>query len=209
MTVALLSCAGAMLLTAFSGLGALYAAVAWSGLSFGAWWSLGPALVADRFGERAFASIYGLSSIASGFASFLLSTLLAGRLYEARADVPAPGPPGEPAMCIGHSCFRDAFLALGGLALLAACLSVWLATKMRPLYRGPRGKALRYDAFVSAHGTSAAGLAMQACVDSTLLRVRQLLCRCMRCRCFCFCCSRQAQAGPRQGAQTAASGSVQ
>lgn len=176
--MALLSCAGAMLLTAFSGLGALYAAVAWSGLSFGAWWSLGPALVADRFGERAFASIYGLSSIASGFASFLLSTLLAGRLYEARADVPAPGPPGEPAMCIGHSCFRDTFLALGGLALLAACLSVWLAVKMRPLYRGPRGKALRYDAFVAAHGSSAVGMAVQAALDAALGRLQALLCSC-------------------------------
>jgi len=147
LVAALCSSVGAMVLVAFADLTWLLVGAAWAGLSFGAFWSLGPALVADRFGERAFAPVYALSSIATGLASYLLSTLLAAGLYQRQLDAAAA----EGTVCLGQACFRDAFLTIAGIAVLAALLASFFSRKLRSLYRGPQGRALRYDAFVSSY----------------------------------------------------------
>jgi MFS family permease len=136
-----------MVLVAFADLTWLLVGAAWAGLSFGAFWSLGPALVADRFGERAFAPVYALSSIATGLASYLLSTLLTAGLYQRHLDAAAA----EGTVCLGQACFRDAFLTIAGIAVLAALLASFFSRKLQSLYRGPQGRALRYDAFVSSY----------------------------------------------------------
>lgn len=84
---------------AFSGLTFLPACVVVTGLCFGSFATFAPVAATELFGEKAAGTVYGLIGSAPAVGSFVLNTLLAGRMYdrEARLTPPAPAPPGAPA----------------------------------------------------------------------------------------------------------------
>lgn len=75
-----------------------------AGLVFGAHWALMPATTADLFGPRHFAANQSIMHLSTAIGALLLSTELAGTLFERRGR--AHGDPKN--MCIGPDCFRSA-----------------------------------------------------------------------------------------------------
>lgn len=121
-------------------------------------WSLGPALVADRFGEHRFASIYALTSASTALASYLFSAVMAARLYEQQIDDDAAaartaGTAAGVNVCIGSDCFKWAYLILAICNAGGVLAGVILTAKLAPLYRGgPNCAPLRYDGFIQYYG---------------------------------------------------------
>jgi len=92
--------------------GRLHLAVAVAGLSFGSLWSFAPVVVGELFGERHAGAIYGCLGTSPAVGSFLLNTLVAGRVYDAHSRPSPPAPPGAPPSgprCVGGACFRLSF----------------------------------------------------------------------------------------------------
>jgi hypothetical protein len=140
------SMVGAMALAAAATTATLPLATAWAGFSYGGFWSLGPALLADRFGSAQFGAIYAVSSLATAAGSFSLNVGLATAVYRANiAD-------GGGADCFGAACFRLTFLVLAALTATAAAAAAVLAVRLRSLYVGVRGAAVAYDAYAAARG---------------------------------------------------------
>lgn len=132
--------AGAQALLAFSSLGggALYLGVLATGFTYGGFWSLGPSLVAERYGPRSFASIYSVTSLATAVASYALNAGLAASVYQSHT------PPGETTCTAGIVCFQATFLTLAGLNVVGAAFAAWLAVRMRRFYDPATGRALPY-----------------------------------------------------------------
>lgn len=128
LTVSVMSMALSMLITAFADLGVLYFSVFLTGFSYGGFWSLMPALLADRFGNRSFATLYAVASLAPAAGSLLLGEKMASAIYVANS------PPGSNT-CVGDGCFRGTFLILCGLCAVASGIGGYLALKLRDFYR--------------------------------------------------------------------------
>ena len=119
------------------GNGLLYVGVCLTGAAYGSFWSLGPSLVADRFGTRCFASLYNVVSLFTAVASFVFSGEMAGAFYAAAT-------PSGAADCEGPGCFRNTFLVLAGLCAVAALAAAVLAVRLRDLYVPETGVARAY-----------------------------------------------------------------
>lgn len=136
LTIAVLSMAGATALLSASNLTSLYAGSIWVGASYGAFWSVGPPLVADRFGARAFAAIYSLSSISTAIASYALSAGLAASVFDAHSHDGG-------ATCLGIACYQTTFIVLSALCGVGTLAGLMLTRRLRPLYND-KGQARRY-----------------------------------------------------------------
>ena len=149
--------AAAQLTMAFATLenGLLFVGVAVTGAAYGSFWSLGPSLVADRFGVRSFASLYNVVSLWTAAASFLFSAEMAGAFYAART-------PAGAASCVGVLCFQDTFLVLAGLCSLAAAAAALLAVRLRDLYEPGTGVARDYAAWAARNPAQARGTLARA-----------------------------------------------
>jgi MFS family permease len=117
-----------MLVNAFADKNVLYASVCVSGFAYGGLWATYPALVADRFGTKAYGTMYTLSLLSPAAIGVLLSDTLASAVYKANS------PPGSNT-CVGEGCFRTTFLVVCAISAVAAVLSVLLTNRMSKLYR--------------------------------------------------------------------------
>ena len=109
----------------------LYGAVVLGGYAYG---GVNGGIVpcySELWGFGAFASLYSAGSLAEGAASYLMATLLFGRLYE--RDLASQGRPAS-ATCVGRGCFLPAALVAAALAAVAAALCAALALRSRPRY---------------------------------------------------------------------------
>jgi MFS family permease len=145
--------AASQALLAFSSLGggALYLGVMATGFTYGGFWSLGPSLVAERYGPRAFASIYSVTSLTTAVASYALNAGLAAGVYQAHT------PPGATTCTVGIACFQTTFLTLAGLNVAGAAVAAWLAVRMRRFYDPATGRALPYHVIAADLAASSGG----------------------------------------------------
>ena len=136
--------ASAQLVMSFAtlGNGLLFVGVGVTGAAYGSFWSLGPSLVADRFGTRCFASLYNVTSLWTALASYLFSGVMAGAFYAAAASGSGGA---SSADCSGSICFRNTFLVLSGLCALAALAAAVLAVRLRDLYVPETGVARSFS----------------------------------------------------------------
>ena len=133
----------------------LYGGVLLSGLSYGAFWSLLPTLVAELFGVDSFASTYNTFSLAVSLASFVLATHLVAVIYDANtldealppmppgASAPSPppcppgaspSPPSQP-LCYGDGCFRVTHLVTPALCACGVATTALLWMRTRRFYQ--------------------------------------------------------------------------
>ena len=115
---------------------------------------MGPALIAERYGGRYFASINSLTNVATAVASYALNAGLAAAVYQAHT------PAGSTA-CTGPACFQLTFLVLAALNVLGTGLAVWVLARTRRLYDA-RGRAVDYNEFAAGETASPAAAAIEA-----------------------------------------------
>lgn len=99
-----------------------------SGLAFGGFQGVVPAITSEIFGLRNFATNYAMIQLGPAAGSYFLATYLAGTLFDREARKFKHG------ACKGPACFRLAFLVIAGFALLALILSVVLHRRTKHLY---------------------------------------------------------------------------
>lgn len=129
----------AQIALALSPLQFIYPGVLLSGFCYGAFWSLGPSFLSDRFGVRAFGAINSLSAFSTALSTYIFSVGMAATLYQQRIA------PGGGTVCMGHECFDTSFTVLAVLcAVVALPLAVWLALRTRQFY-DERGGSRPYD----------------------------------------------------------------
>jgi len=95
-----------------------------TGLGYGGLWSLCPAMLAERYGIFNFGKIFGLTTTAPAFTSFLFNEVFASWVYEAHISTDHE----EDGVCLGTSCFMLSCLVIGGLGVAAAfvpLLTTW------------------------------------------------------------------------------------
>lgn len=121
----------------------LYLGTMMTGFAYGGFWSLGPPLIADRFGMKAFAATYSLTSLWTAGASYLLSATMASMIYQSHIPSSAP----DQVDCLaGAACYRDTFVILACLCGACGLMGIWLTRRMRPVY-DDTGKAIPYTEF--------------------------------------------------------------
>eukprot|EP00164_Ancoracysta_twista_P002476 GFYU01003287.1.p1 GENE.GFYU01003287.1~~GFYU01003287.1.p1 ORF type:complete len:539 (-),score=151.26 GFYU01003287.1:174-1790(-) len=122
--VFLISMAAGQLLAAFATLNMLYPVSILIGVSFGAFWCLLPSISAELFGLEHFGGNYNLGNIGPIAGSFLLSSQLAGKIYDSHTE------PGSKD-CYGPDCFRLSFAIISALCVGGAgsAFILWRNTK--------------------------------------------------------------------------------
>lgn len=146
---------------AFASLESLYVLAPLAGFAYGGAWSLCPALVSERYGGRAFASINSLTNVATAVASYALNSGLAAAVYDAHT-------PAGSTVCSGIQCFQVTFLALAGLNAAGVGLCLLLGARMRRFY-APDGKAVPYAEIESSLPPNA----LAARIEGALCRRRR------------------------------------
>ncbi|KAK9818432.1 hypothetical protein WJX72_012528 [[Myrmecia] bisecta] len=121
----------ASFLNAFASLKLLSLGALLTGMAFGGFQGLTPAVTSELFGLQNFATNYALVQLGSALGSTFLATWLAGTMYD-RALERHPSPTGT---CIGTDCFRTTFLIVAGLSGLAMLLSLLLWSRTRNVYK--------------------------------------------------------------------------
>jgi hypothetical protein len=140
---------GALLVLSMTQLGlasatpvSLHLCVAMSGICFGSFWSFAPVACGELFGERHAGTIYGFIGTSPALGSFLLNTLLAGRVYDAHVRFSPPPPPGAPPSaaprCVGHQCFALTFQVCAAVCTAGAACAYVLLLRTRHMYASPR-----------------------------------------------------------------------
>lgn len=121
----------ASLLFAFVNLPILYISTFLTGIAFGSYWTLTPAILTDLFGYKSLGVIYTSIQVSCVTGSFVLSLGVAGSVYdhEASKDGNTSG------VCIsGSECFAVAFYVTTVLLSVATVLSVWLVKRSWEFY---------------------------------------------------------------------------
>ena len=127
-------------ITAFAPLEVLYLPVVFAGFAFGSFWCLIPTITSEIFGTRYFATIYNTISVGPAIGSVVLSSIMAGSLYDLHSKKYYTGdfgPDGQPLFvqrCVGSQCFQATYLICSCIAFLGACASVILVRRTAKLY---------------------------------------------------------------------------
>jgi MFS family permease len=119
------------MLLPFISIDLLYVPVIICGFAFGCNWSLMPATISELFGAKAFASNYNFIQISASIGDFVLSTALAGHLY----DLERRKQHEDGDECYGRACFRKTFMIIAGLTLLCCIASFSLLLRTRKKYK--------------------------------------------------------------------------
>eukprot|EP00884_Botryococcus_braunii_P006925 jgi/Botrbrau1/16233/Bobra.0066s0019.1 len=122
---------------AFASVATLYPSCMLSGLCFGFYWGLFPVLTSELFGLQNFASNQSIVHLAPTLGGLLLSTFLAGPMYERRRHAQHP--------CLGVACFRDTFLVIAGLAAVGTAVSYVLHVRNCHIYKVLARDVKEYD----------------------------------------------------------------
>jgi len=130
----------ACLITAFAPLEVLYLPVVFAGFAFGSFWCLIPTITSEIFGTRYFATIYNTISVGPAIGSVVLSSLMAGSLYDLHSRAFPTGEfgqDGQPILverCEGKQCFQATYIICSMIAFAGACASVILVRRTAKLY---------------------------------------------------------------------------
>ncbi len=114
----------------FTSIDTLYIPVLIGGFAFGANWSLVPTVISELFGAKAFASNYNFVQLASILGDSVLSTALAGHLY----DLERKRQHHNGTECFGKVCFQKAFIVVAGIAFMSCIASLTLMMRTRKKY---------------------------------------------------------------------------
>ena len=142
----------ACLITAFAPLEVLYLPVVFAGFAFGSFWCLIPTITSEIFGTRYFATIYNTISVGPAIGSVVLSSLMAGSLYDLHSRAFPTGefgPDGQPIYvqrCEGRQCFQATYLICSVIAFAGACASVILVRRTAKLYEMLHRAQVGYEA---------------------------------------------------------------
>jgi len=111
------------------------------GWCFGAlFWAM-PTLVMELFGAKHFGANRGFMGLSPAIGGYLLSTVLAGRAYEANAGGGGGGGEGSDHACVsGAACYHTAWVTNATLSVVAVGLCAWL-NRRRERRRGGGGAA--------------------------------------------------------------------
>jgi MFS family permease len=125
--IAMLVMLTAQLVLGFAQKGALlYVGSVMAGMSYGSFWAITPALVAELWGNQAFGSIYQSLNIAPAVGGFLFSATLAGGIYDKHANNK------EGHLCCGKVCYFETHM------VSASCLAIGIVLVLI-LYKRTRG----------------------------------------------------------------------
>jgi MFS family permease len=113
------------------------------GWCFGAlFWAM-PTLVMELFGAKHFGANRGFMGLSPAIGGYLLSTVLAGRAYEANAGGGGGGGEGSDHACVsGAACYHTAWVTNATLSVVAVGLCAWL-NRRRERRRGGGGGGRR------------------------------------------------------------------
>jgi len=124
------------LLFAFSPINLLFLGIALMGAAYGGMFCIIPTLVSEIFGLKNFGTNLGIVTTAPALGSYLLGTLLAGKLssyFEKKSFIIVQSSDGqlESHHCLGSNCYHYTFLITSGLCLCATLLAfgVWWRQK--------------------------------------------------------------------------------
>ena len=124
------------LLLAYAVNGALYPAVAFLGVCYGAQSSIMIPTVSELFGLRHFGVLGNFMSVGNPLGAFLFSALLAGYIYDNEtAKQEAIGLIASGASCLGPNCFQLTFFILAGVCAAGIILSIVLTLRIKPVYQ--------------------------------------------------------------------------
>lgn len=129
----------AQIIMAFSDLNLLYAGVILTGFFYGGFWSVGPALLGDRYGMKAFAAVYGLSALWTALASYVLSATMASVIYTAHITEP-----NSTDCTAGKACYQTTFIILAILCGIGTLLGLYLVRRLKLLYND-NGTTIPYN----------------------------------------------------------------
>jgi len=101
---------------AFAKVSMLFFGVILCGFTFGGIFCTVATIIADLYGSRYFGANYGVLDSAPAIGSFLLATLLAGRIYDQYANLEHN--------CFGLVCFKETFLITAGVNLGAVVFCI-------------------------------------------------------------------------------------
>ena len=135
----------AQAIMAFADLNILYAGVILTGFFYGGFWSVGPALMGDRYGMKSFAAVYGLSALWTAFASYLLSATMASVIYTAHITVP-----NSTDCTAGKACYQTTFIILAILCSIGTLLGIFLTKRLKLLYNN-EGVTIPYHLWKKTH----------------------------------------------------------
>ena len=119
----------ACFITAFAPLEVIYRPVVFAGFAFGSFWCLIPTITSEIFGTRYFATIYNTISVGPVIGSVVLSSLMAGSLYDLHSRAFPTGEfgsDGQPILverCEGKQCFQATYIICSMIAFAGACAS--------------------------------------------------------------------------------------
>ena len=104
----------------------LYIGAILTGLAYGSFWSIGPALINELFGDKAFGSIYQTLNLAPALGSYMFSAVLAAKFYEENAD--------SNNLCCGQVCYRTTHLITGCCTACGVIIMFCLHLKVKSYY---------------------------------------------------------------------------
>ncbi|GBG85457.1 hypothetical protein CBR_g40099 [Chara braunii] len=113
------------------------------GLSFGAYWSLVPAVASDLFGLEHFGAVYKAVASALPFGALILSAKITGSLYDQEVVHYCKSLGGDVGIakcmeehtCYGHACFAKALVILGGVCIASISAAALLTWRTQKFYR--------------------------------------------------------------------------
>ncbi|KAG6544909.1 hypothetical protein Mapa_013600 [Marchantia paleacea] len=128
----------------------LYFGAALVGGSYGAFWSLTPAIISEVFGLHNFAALYKLIGACGPVGAYVLSAKVVGYLYDEEAEYyqslnptktlghhdedDDEGSSGDENICQGRRCFGISMSVLACVCVAGACLGACLAKRTMKLY---------------------------------------------------------------------------
>lgn len=125
--LALLLMGASQIILAFSSLHTLPLGFIVMALSYGALWSLIPAISTELFGFKHVALNYSLVTMSPGVGGLIMSAGIASKVYDYYADP-------ETNKCYGHQCFRETHYISAALCAFAASLSLAVWHRQRRFY---------------------------------------------------------------------------
>lgn len=120
-----------LLFMAFADLDTLHVSVFIVGTAYGGFWSIGPALLSDRFGQKNFSPLYGFSALSTTLGAYSLNSGLQSYVY--RSHIINPEDP-KNTTCYGIVCFQTTLLVLFALNLAGALLGAYLSRRIAFAY---------------------------------------------------------------------------
>lgn len=111
----------------FASIPMMYPLIIFLGLVYGALYSMIPAFLSDRFGQKYFSINFSVACLAPSCGSYLLATLLAGAIYDLNSK-------GSSKRCFGRRCYQMTYLICTAICIFAFIIGLFLMYRSRRMY---------------------------------------------------------------------------